>query len=115
MGFTVYGDYREENPPARIIEAVAKGDIDAAVAWGPMAGFFAKRQQFALELTPGKPEVDPSGLRFTFGIAMGVRRGNTELRDELDAILKRPKADIDRILDEYGVPRVAAPPPKPER
>lgn len=112
VGFTVYGDYREENPPARIIEAVAKGDVDVAVAWGPMAGYFATRQPVPLDLTPVKPEVDPPGLRFTFGISVGVARENTALRDELDAALTRRKADIDKILDEYGVPRVAAPPPK---
>jgi quinoprotein dehydrogenase-associated probable ABC transporter substrate-binding protein len=111
-GFTVYGDYREENPPARIIDAVANGDMDVAVAWGPMAGYFAKKSAVPLVLTPVKPEVEPSGLRFTFGIAMGVRKGNKKLRDELDAILKKRKADIDRILDDYGVPRVASPPKK---
>jgi quinoprotein dehydrogenase-associated probable ABC transporter substrate-binding protein len=111
-GFSVYGDYREPNPPARIIDAVANGDVDVAIAWGPMAGYFAKKSAVPLVLTPVKPEAEPSGLRFTFGIAMGVRKGNKELRDELDAILKKRKADIDKILDDYGVPRVAAPPRK---
>src|SRR4029453_8022024 len=27
-GYTVYGDYAEESPPARIIDAVASGEID---------------------------------------------------------------------------------------
>ena len=69
----------------------------------------------ALELKPVTPAVDPPGLRFTFAIAVGVRRGDRDLRDEIDAALKRRKADIDRVLDDYGVPRVAAPPPKPDR
>jgi mxaJ protein len=59
--------------------------------------------------------VDASGLPFTFGIALGVRRGNTELRDRLDAVLQRRKADIDKILDDYGVPRVAKPPGLPKK
>jgi mxaJ protein len=115
VGFTVYGDYREDSPPARIINAVAKGEIDVAVAWGPMAGYFAKRQAAPLIVTPVAPMVDESGLPFTFGIAMGVRRGNTEFRDRLDEVLKKRKGDIDRILDEYGVPRVAKPQPKTDR
>jgi len=115
IGFTVYGDYRDESPPARIVEAVAKGDVDVAVAWGPMAGYFAKRQGMPLEVTPVKPEADPPGLRFTFAIAMGVRKGDTKLRDEIDVALKRRKADVDKVLDDYGVPRVAGPAPKPER
>jgi hypothetical protein len=36
---------------------------------------------------------------------MGVRRGDTQLRDRLDDFLVRRRADVDRILDEYGVPR----------
>jgi hypothetical protein len=37
---------------------------------------------------------------------MGVRRGESNFRDQLDAILARRRPDIDRILDEYGIPRV---------
>ncbi|WP_439621704.1 substrate-binding domain-containing protein [Gemmata sp.] len=109
VGFTVYGDYAEPNPTARIVEAVARGDVDVAVVWGPTAGYFAKKSAVRLALTPVAPAVDASGLPFTFGIALGVRRGNTEFRDRLDAILKARRADIDKILDEYGVPRVAKP------
>ena len=74
-----------------------------------MAAFFAKRQSASLSITPVEPAVDSSGLPFTFAIAMGVRKGNKDLRDKLDAILERRKADIDAILQEYGVPRVARP------
>jgi quinoprotein dehydrogenase-associated probable ABC transporter substrate-binding protein len=110
VGFTVYGDYAEPNPPARVVDAVAKGEVDVAVVWGPTAGYFAKKAAVPLVLTPVVPATDAvSGLPFTFGIALGVRRGNTEFRDTLDAILVKRKADIDRILDEYGVPRVAKP------
>ena len=37
-GYTVYGDYSQPNPPARIVDAVAAGDVDIAVVWGPLAG-----------------------------------------------------------------------------
>ncbi len=110
VGYTVYGDYGRENPPARVVEAVAAGEVDVAAVWGPLAGYFARRQGVELELTPVRPEVDPPGLRFAFGIAMGVRKGNKELRDELDEVLRRKKPDIDKILDDYGVPRVPPPP-----
>jgi mxaJ protein len=117
VGFTLYGDYAEPNPPALIVDAVAKGNIDVAVVWGPTAGYFAKKSAVPLAVTPVQPAVDKSGLPFTFGIALGVRRGNTELRDRLDAILTKRKADIDQILDDYGVPRVAKPhdPPKKDK
>ena len=52
------------------------------------------------------------GCRSPSASRWACRKGNKELRDELDAILKKRKAEIDRILDDYGVPRRVAPPPK---
>jgi mxaJ protein len=46
-------------------------------------------------------------MPFEYSIAMGVRKGDAVLRDRLDALLVRRKADIDAILDAYFVPRVA--------
>jgi mxaJ protein len=109
FGYTLYGDYREPNPPARIIDAVAKGEIDVAVVWGPLGGFFAKQQPIPLEVVPVSPASDPN-LPFTFAIAMGVRKNDSQLRDELNAVLERKRDDINRILDQYNVPRVADPP-----
>jgi mxaJ protein len=107
VGYTVYGDYAEPNPPARIVEGVARGDVDVAVVWGPLAGYFAKRQKAELVLTPVKPSEDPPGLRFAFDISMGVARQNAALRDELNAVLERKKAEVEKVLDEYGMPRLA--------
>ena len=108
-GYTVLGDYREPNPPSRIIRAVAEGDIDVAIAWGPLAGYFASRSPVPLRVTPVSPEVDVPYLPFVFDIAMGVRREDTALRDTLDAVLIRRRAEIDRLLAEYGVPRADTP------
>ncbi|MFL5577401.1 MAG: substrate-binding domain-containing protein [Gemmatimonadaceae bacterium] len=108
VGYTLYGDYREQNPPARIIDAVAKGDVDVAVAWGPLAGYFAKREPVALDVVPVSPRVDPPRLPMTFAIALGVARGRSALRDSLQQVLDRRRAEIRRILDDYGVPVVDA-------
>jgi mxaJ protein len=89
VGFRVVGDYSEANPPARIIEAVARGDVDIAVAWGPLAGYFAKRSGVPLQLTPVLPAFDPPGLRFVFDIALAVRKGDEKLKTELDQVLTR--------------------------
>jgi quinoprotein dehydrogenase-associated probable ABC transporter substrate-binding protein len=105
-GYTLYGDYKEPNPPARIVEAVAKGEVDVAVAWGPLAGYFARRQRAALEVVPVSPQFDLPFLPFVYDISMGVRRGDEELRLKLDAFIERRRPEIERILDDYGVPRV---------
>jgi mxaJ protein len=108
VGFRVVGDYSEANPPARIIDAVATGDVDVAIAWGPLAGYFAKKSRVPLALTPVLPAVDPPGLRFTFEIALAVRKDQPRLQQQLDSILVKRRAGIDSILTEYGVPRVPA-------
>ena len=117
VGYSVYGDYARPNPPSRIVEAVAEGEVDVAVVWGPLAGYFASRQRVPLRLVPVTPEIDLPFLPFVFDIAVGVRRGDDALREELDRALARRRADIRRLLDAYGVPypasQVAAAHPAP--
>lgn len=105
-GFTLYGDYSQHDPPARIVEAVAKSDIDLAIVWGPLAGFFAKQSRVPLEVVPVSPQIDQPFLPFVFDISMGVRRGDQEFRDRVDQFLEKRRSEIDRILADYRVPRV---------
>jgi mxaJ protein len=107
-GYSVYGDYSQPNPPARIVEAVARGDVDMAVVWGPLAGYFAPRQKVALDLVPVSPQIDRPFLPFVFDVSMAVRRGDDKLHAELDAFIERRQPEIDALLDRYGVPRVGA-------
>jgi mxaJ protein len=107
-GYQVQGDYRLPSPPARIVDAVANGDVDIAVAWGPLAGYFASRERVPLDIVPVSPEMDPPALPFVFDISMGVRRADRPLRDTLNAILVRRRASIDSLLRAYGVPLVTA-------
>ena len=110
VGYTVYGNYLTPNPTARIVEAVAKGDVDVAIVWGPQAGFFAAQQTVPLTITPVQPKAD-GPLPFTFEISLGVRRSDAQFRKQLDRILARHKQEIDRLLAEYHVPRINAPDP----
>jgi mxaJ protein len=105
-GYPVYGDYRQPNPPARIIDAVARGEVDVAIAWGPLAGYFARRSRVPLLLTPVSPQIDVPFLPLVFDISMGVRRGDSTLKATLDSALVARRAEIARVLEEYGVPVV---------
>ena len=111
-GYMVYGDYRQHNPPSRMIEAVTNGDVDVAVAWGPLAGYFAGRQSVPLDVVPVSPQIDLPFLPFVFDISVGVRREDVALRDELDEVLARRRPEIESILTEYGVPRLGSPQPQ---
>jgi mxaJ protein len=106
VGFMVYGDYREPNPPARIIDAVVNRTVDVAVVWGPLAGYFAQKSPVPLDIVPVSPQVDLPFLPFVFAISMGVRRGDSTFRNQLDDFIARRHESIDSILAAYGVPRV---------
>jgi mxaJ protein len=109
-GYSVYGDYASENPPARLIEAVATGNIDVAIAWGPLAGFFAARQNVPLDIVAVEPPIDTPSLPIAFDISVAVRRGDTALLARVEQVLDRRRGDVDTILAQYHVPRVDARP-----
>ena len=98
-GFPLAGD---EPSAQRAIEAIERGELDAALLWGPQAGYFAQRSRVPLRVEALAP---PPDAHFDFAISMGVRRADRELRAQLDELLVRRKADIDRILATYSVPR----------
>jgi mxaJ protein len=103
-GFSIYGDYREDSPPARLIEAVGKGEIDVAIAWGPLAGYFGALQDPPLRITAVRPDRD-STLPMTFAVSMGVRRADEAFQREIEAVLARERPTIDLILASFNVPR----------
>jgi mxaJ protein len=107
-GYSVYGDYQLPNPPASVIDAVSKGDVDVAIAWGPLAGYFAGRSRVPLQLTRVHPDAEPP-FPFVFDMSMGVARANAALRDELNRVIAQNKSEIDRLLRDYGVPIVEQP------
>jgi quinoprotein dehydrogenase-associated probable ABC transporter substrate-binding protein len=91
--------------PGEIIEKdLAAGKIDVAIVWGPIAGFFAKRVKSpALTVVPMKSE---PGVRFDYLMAMGVRYGEREWKQQIEALIDSRQAEIQAILKEYGVPLV---------
>jgi mxaJ protein len=105
-GYLVYGDYRDSNPASAIMSAVAKGDIDVGIVWGPVAGYFAPRESPPLRVKLVTPEDDGPRLPMMFDANMGTRTEDVSLREEVNAALVRLKPQIDAILASYGVPRV---------
>jgi mxaJ protein len=106
VGYTVFGDYSKPNPPARIVDAVTRGEVDVAVVWGPLAGFFARRSSVPLALRPVPETVGPGEASSAFSISLGVRKDDEALRADLDRILRKCRGEVEQILDDYGVPRV---------
>lgn len=105
VGFSIFGNLNEKNPPADLIKAVAVGKVDIAVAWGPLAGYFMRQSRVPLEITPINGDPTLPNLPFHFDIAIGVREGDQALKQSLDAELARRRATIHKILNSYGIPQ----------
>jgi len=109
VGYTPYGDVPSAQ---RMLDVLRAGRLDAALVWGPQAGWFAATGHPALQVTPARTPADVD-QPFDFAIALGVRRGNTALRDALQSALDSRREAIEAILDAYHVPRVALARPTP--
>lgn len=109
VGYSVYGDYSRPHPLSNIVDAVERGDVDAAIVWGPEAGYFAKASPTPLDLAPVTPQIDLPFLPFVFDISMGVRRGDEALRTRADEFITARRHEIDALLRQYGVPRADHP------
>jgi mxaJ protein len=102
-GYPVYGDYSQPRPSWGVLNAVADDEIDVAIAWGPIAGYFARQARPGVDVVP---VVMPPGatLPFEFDISAGVRRGDAALAAAIDGALTRHAAEIQQLLAAYGVP-----------
>jgi quinoprotein dehydrogenase-associated probable ABC transporter substrate-binding protein len=105
VGYPIYGDYRQKAPPQRLVEAVASGDVDIALVWGPLAGPALRRSAVPLSLRRLRGTEAFAPLRFSFAMAMGTRKDDVALRTALDAIIASERPAIEAILDRFGVPR----------
>jgi ABC-type amino acid transport substrate-binding protein len=94
----------EQFPGEIIAKDLAKGDIDVALVWGPIAGYYATHVQGAeFNVVPLKSE---PGVRFDFAIAMGVRYGEPAWKAQIEKLIDTNQGAIQAILGEYGVPLV---------
>jgi quinoprotein dehydrogenase-associated probable ABC transporter substrate-binding protein len=108
VDFNIYGRLDEKNPPADLIRAVENNKVDIAIAWGPMAGYFAKHSSVPLQVTPVDVVSPDPKIPFTFAISMGVRRGDSQLLQRLNSEIQQHRPRIHRLLESYGVPLLAA-------
>ena len=104
VGYNPYGDLSKANQPAELVKAVARGDIDVAIAWGPLAGYFAQQSSVPLQLTPICTSRKPGSLPQVFSISIGVRPGEEDLRARLNSELALRRNQIHQLLLSYGVP-----------
>jgi len=95
-------DTRVDSSAAAMIDDLNKGDIDAGILWGPMAGFYAKRSNPPLHVTPLVKET--KGPQLIYRIGMGVRRADQNWKRQLNRLIGENQAEINKIMIDYGIP-----------
>ena len=95
-------DTRVDSSAEAMMNDLNKGDIDAAILWGPMAGFYAKKASPPLHVTPLVKE--KTGPQLVYRIGMGVRRADQNWKRLLNRLIQENQGEINRILSDYGLP-----------
>ena len=95
-------DTRVDSSAEAMIGDLNKGDIDAAILWGPMAGFYAKKVNPPLHVTPLVKE--KTGPQLVYRIGMGVRRADQNWKRLLNRLIQENQGEINKILSDYGLP-----------
>ncbi|MCJ2035869.1 rare earth element methanol dehydrogenase accessory protein XoxJ [Methylobacterium sp. J-068] len=93
---------KHQTVSAEVIADLAEKRIDAAILWGPAAGWLAKQSGVPMHVMPLLQEPDRPPL--TFRIALGVRMEENDWKRTLNTILRKRRADIERVLRDYDVP-----------
>jgi quinoprotein dehydrogenase-associated probable ABC transporter substrate-binding protein len=99
--FTNY-DYLS-NSPGQIVADVASGKLDVALVWGPIGGYFARRQAVPLQTVALEDPADPEA-RLAFPISFGVRRADKDRSARIERLMHERAAEIQAILGDNGVP-----------
>jgi quinoprotein dehydrogenase-associated probable ABC transporter substrate-binding protein len=95
-------DTRVDSSAEAMINDLNKGEIDAAILWGPLAGFYAKKADPPLHVTPLVKE--KTGPQLVYRIGMGVRRADQNWKRLLNRLIQEAQPEINKVLFEYGVP-----------
>ena len=76
--------------PGQLIDKeLAMGKIDAAIVWGPIAGYYAKRvRNVELVVVPLRSE---PGVKFDYAVAMGVRYGERDWKETIDKLIAKTR------------------------
>jgi quinoprotein dehydrogenase-associated probable ABC transporter substrate-binding protein len=95
-------DTRFDSSTEKMFNDLQAGDIDVAILWGPIGGYFVKKAKADLNVIPLVHE--KNGPRMAYRIGMGVRHSDQNWKRELNRFISENKEAIERLLASYGVP-----------
>jgi quinoprotein dehydrogenase-associated probable ABC transporter substrate-binding protein len=95
-------DTRFDSATHQMMDDLDKGEIDVAVLWGPLAGFYASKAKNPTSVVPLLKE--SGGPRLVYRIVMGVRHSDQNWKRELNRLIAENQDEINKILLSFGVP-----------
>jgi quinoprotein dehydrogenase-associated probable ABC transporter substrate-binding protein len=95
-------DTRFDSPTREMMDDLDRGEIDVALLWGPIAGYYALKAKTPTTVAPLLKE--QNGPRMTYRIVMGVRHSDQNWKRSLNKLISENQSEIDAILRSYGVP-----------
>jgi len=96
-------DTRFDSSSATMIRDLEAGEIDVALLWGPIAGYYVKNAKTKLNLAPIR---ETAGTRMAFRVAFGVRHSDQIWKRDLNQFISQNKSELEKILIDYGVPLI---------
>jgi len=93
--------------PGQLVDHVVSGEIDVAIMWGPIGGYYAKqsKEDLVVVLIPEYADGNKGLTGKTYwNISAGVRKKDDARRDMIEAALIRNKDKIRKIMDGFGIP-----------
>ena len=95
-------DTRSDSATAEMMHDLDSGDIDVALIWGPLGGYYAMKAKSPTAVAPLVKE--QGGPKLVYRISMGVRHSDQNWKRILNQAISDNQAEIDGILRAFGVP-----------
>lgn len=104
-------DARAGGRPDAVLQELEAGNIDVALAWGPVVGgWLLDREGYSL--IPVTPMIEPPFLQQVVPMTMAVRQGDVSLRDDLNSAIAARWDEVQATLAGFGVPVTQAVAPR---
>jgi quinoprotein dehydrogenase-associated probable ABC transporter substrate-binding protein len=100
--YPLFVDTRFDSPTHDMMDDLDKGEIDVALLWGPIAGYYALKAKTPTTVVPLLKE--QNGPRLVHRIVMGVRHSDQNWKRALNKLISENQDEINAILRSYGVP-----------
>lgn len=96
----------------KLVNEVASGKAEIAVLWGPAAARYVKASSTPLTMTvipDDNKRADGQKVGFHYSTAIGVRKGEVALLEQLNKVIRANHGDIEELLQAEGIPLLEEP------